>query len=103
MGSLRSYEQRLLQRVEKSIESAFQSKLTIDPKNVENKASSQNRGESSRGGRFGRGRGRGKNSHGRGGRGNFDGRRNDGRVNKWCGICQKNSHDEKVCWNKGNP
>ena len=55
MGSLRSYEQRLLRRIEKSIESVFQSKLTIDLKNVENKVSSQSRDESSRGGRFGMG------------------------------------------------
>jgi len=31
MGSLRSYEQRLLRCIKKSIESAFQSKLTIQP------------------------------------------------------------------------
>ena len=33
MGSLRSYEQRLLRCIEKSIESVFQSKLTIQSNN----------------------------------------------------------------------
>ena len=60
IGSLRSYEQRLLHHIKKFVESIFQYKLTIDPKNVENKVLDQNRGESSRGGRFGKGHGRGK-------------------------------------------
>ncbi|XP_050890235.1 uncharacterized protein LOC127095607 [Lathyrus oleraceus] len=42
MGSLRSYKQRLLQHSEKSIESAFQSKLNIQPNNGENKLPIQN-------------------------------------------------------------
>ncbi|CAJ2638092.1 unnamed protein product [Trifolium pratense] len=44
MGSLRSYEQRLLRRSEKSVESVFQSKLNIQPNNGENKPPTQNRG-----------------------------------------------------------
>jgi transposase InsO family protein len=102
MGSLRSYEQRLLRRGEKSVESAFQSKLNIQPNNGENKPPTQNKGESSRGGRFGRGRGRGRNSRGRG-RGTHGGRWHEGASNKWCGICNSNTHDEKDCWNKGKP
>ncbi|KAK2412543.1 hypothetical protein QL285_047724 [Trifolium repens] len=100
MGSLRFYEQRLLRRSEKSVESAFQSKLNIQPNNGENKPPTQNRGESSRGGRFGRGRGRGRNSRGRG-RGANGGRWHEGASNKWCNICKSNTHDEKDCWNKG--
>ncbi|KAK2398761.1 putative mitochondrial protein [Trifolium repens] len=100
MGSLRSYEQRLLRRSEKSVESAFQSKLNIQPNNGENKPPTQNRGESSRGGRFGRGRGRGRNSRGRGRCAN-GGRWHEGASNKWCNICKSNTHDEKDCWNKG--
>src|SRR3954464_13064157 len=71
MGSLRSYEQRMLRNSEKSIGSAFQSKLNIQSNNGENKPQIQTRGESSRGGRFGRGRGRGRgrNQRGRSGRG----------------------------------
>ncbi|XP_045817143.1 uncharacterized protein LOC123910135 [Trifolium pratense] len=100
MGSLRSYEQRLLRRSEKSVESAFQSKLNIQPNNGENKPPTQNRGESSRDGRFGRGRGRGRNSRGRG-RGANGGRWHEGASNKWCNICKSNTHAEKDCWNKG--
>lgn len=100
MGSLRSYEQRLSRRNEKSVESAFQSKLTIQPNNE--KMMSQNNGESSRGGRFSRGRGRGGNSRGKG-RGTYGGRGHFGGSNKWCGICKKNTHEEKDCWNKGKP
>ncbi|XP_050897830.1 uncharacterized protein LOC127104703 [Lathyrus oleraceus] len=65
MGSLRSYEKTLLRHSEKSIKSAFQSKLNIQPNNGENKPPLQNRDESSRGGRFGRGMDRGRNSRGR--------------------------------------
>jgi predicted amidophosphoribosyltransferase len=100
MGSLRSYEQRLSRRNEKSVESAFQSKLTIQPNG--DKMLSQNNGESSRGGRFARGRGRGGNYRGRG-RGAYGGRGNFGGSNKWCGICKKNTHEEEICWNKGKP
>lgn len=66
MGYLRSHEQRLLRHSEKSVESVFQSKLNIHPNNGENKPPIQNRGESSRGGKFGRGVGKGRNSRGRG-------------------------------------
>ena len=55
MGSLRSYEQRLLRRIEKSIESAFQSKLTIEPNY--DKSLTQNKSSFSRGDSFGFGRG----------------------------------------------
>lgn len=102
MGSLRSYEQRMLRHSEKSIESAFQSKLNIQPNNGENKPQIQTRGESSRGGRFGRGRGRGRNSRGRSGR-SANGRRWNEASNKWCKICNSGTHDEKDCWYKGKP
>lgn len=102
MGSLRSYEQRMLRHSEKSIESAFQSKLNIQPNNGENKPQIQTRGESSRGGRFGRGRGRGRNSRGRSGRSANGGRWNEA-SNKWCKICNSGTHDEKDCWYKGKP
>ena len=98
MGSLRSYEQRLLRRMEKTVENAFQSKLTTQCNN--DKTIKQNNGESSRGGRFGKGRGR--NSRGRG-RGTYGGRGSDEVTNKWCRIRKKSSHEEKDCWNKGKP
>src|SRR3954462_8753495 len=96
MGSLRSYEQRMLRHSEKSIESAFQSKLNIQPNNGENKPQIQTRDESSRGGRFGRGKGRGRNTRGRSGRGAIGGRWNEA-SNKWCKICSSVIHDEKDC------
>ncbi|XP_058760700.1 uncharacterized protein LOC131634032 [Vicia villosa] len=93
MGFLRSYEQRMLRHSEKSIESAFQSKLNIQPNNGENKPQIQTRGESSRGGRFGRGKGRGRNSRGISRRSTNGGRWNEA----------SNTHDEEDCWNKGKP
>ncbi|KAI5417614.1 hypothetical protein KIW84_042290 [Lathyrus oleraceus] len=93
MGSLRSYEQRLLRHSEKSVESVFQSKLNIQPNNGKNKPPIQNRGESSRGGRFGRGMDRGRNSRERGRCAN-DGRWHEGASNKWCKICKKGENDE---------
>lgn len=98
MGSFRSYEQRLSERNENSIESEFQSKVTIQPNNE--KLVLKNNGESYRGGKFARDRGRGENSCERGiygGRGNFGG------LNKWFNICNKNTHEEKECWNKDKP
>jgi len=83
MGSLRSYEQRLLQRIEMSIESVFQSKLIIQSNNDIFG--------------FGRGRGRGRNSCGNG-RGTYGGQRSDEGSNRWCGICERSSHEEKDCW-----
>ena len=72
MGSLKSYEQRLLSHSEKSIDSAFQSQLNIKNSKQPLNAS-QNKGESFRGGKSGRGSGRSWNGRGRGrGRGNFD-------------------------------
>ncbi|KAA8541216.1 hypothetical protein F0562_025177 [Nyssa sinensis] len=67
MGSLKSYEQRLSRRSEKSLESAFQSKLNFSSKNAEKKSSTQeqSKGESSKGGRQGRGRGRNWRGRGR--------------------------------------
>ncbi|KAI5390160.1 hypothetical protein KIW84_075471 [Lathyrus oleraceus] len=60
------------------------------------------RGESSRGGRFGKGMGRGRNSRGRG-RGANGGRWHEGASNKWCKICKSNTYNENDCWNKGKP
>ncbi|KAA8525231.1 hypothetical protein F0562_007086 [Nyssa sinensis] len=56
MGSLKSYEQRLSRHSEKSLESAFQSKLNFSSENAEKKSSTQeqSKGESSKGGRQGR-------------------------------------------------
>ncbi|KAI5424697.1 hypothetical protein KIW84_030761 [Lathyrus oleraceus] len=84
----------------KIVESAFQSKLNIQPNNGENNPPIQNRGESSRGGRFERGLGRGRNSRGRGANG---GRWHEGESNKWCKIYKSNTHNENDCWNKGKP
>ena len=60
-GSLKTYEQRLLRHSEKSVESAFQSKISLNSRNVERKPiSNENRSDSSRGGRIGWGRARGR-------------------------------------------
>ncbi|KAK2987979.1 hypothetical protein RJ640_011242 [Escallonia rubra] len=59
MASLKSYEQRMARHTEKAVESAFQSKLNVGSKSQERKLQNfdQPKGESSRGGRYGRGRG----------------------------------------------
>ena len=68
MGSLKAHERRLARHAEKSVKSAFQSKLNVTPKTNEREPSCnyQRGGDSQRGGRYGRGRGRGRNSRGRG-------------------------------------
>ncbi|OMO65433.1 Reverse transcriptase, RNA-dependent DNA polymerase [Corchorus capsularis] len=75
MGSLKSFEQRLLRHFEKSIESAFQSKVVFKSKSDDKRPSTsfQAKADSSRGGRTNRGRFR--NSRGRG-RGDFGRRPN---------------------------
>ncbi|KAK3035077.1 hypothetical protein RJ639_032579 [Escallonia herrerae] len=101
MASLKSYEQRMARHTEKAVESAFQSKLNVGSKSQERKPQNfdQPKGESSRGGRYGRGRGR---NRGRG-RGNFGRSYNSENNSKPCGVCKKMSHDEKDCWFKGQP
>ncbi|KAK3000462.1 hypothetical protein RJ639_021063 [Escallonia herrerae] len=101
MASLKSYEQRMARHTEKAVESAFQSKLNVGSKSQERKPQNfdQPKGESSRGGRYGRGRGR---NRGRG-RGNFGKSYNSENNSKPYGVCKKMSHDEKDCWLKGQP
>ena len=66
IGSLKAYEQRLLRPFEKLVESAFQSKLSINSRNVERKyTSNENKSDSSRGGRTKRGRVRRRDRKGR--------------------------------------
>ena len=104
-GSLKTYEQRLLRHSEKSVESAFQSKISLNSRNVERKPiSNENRSDSSRGGRTGRGRARGRDGRGRG---RFNHERKftneeNSSIPK-CNICERNSHVEKDCWFKGKP
>ena len=105
MGSLKAYEQRLIQRSEKSVENAFQSKLNMGSRSQEPKQHwhEQERGESFRGGRQGRNsRGRGRSWRGRG-RTNFDERSNERGSFQKCNICKRNGHVEKDCWFKGKP
>ncbi|KAK2965254.1 hypothetical protein RJ640_015752 [Escallonia rubra] len=101
MASLKSYEQRMARHTEKAVESVFQSKLNVGSKSQERKPQNfdQPKGESSRGGRYGRGRGR---NRGRG-RDNFGRSYNSENNSKPCGVCKKMSHDEKDCWFKGQP
>ena len=104
-GSLKTYEQRLLRHSEKSVESAFQSKISLNSRNVERKPiSNENRSDSSRGGRTGRGRARGRDGRGRG---RFSyGRKftnEEGSSFSKCNICKRSSHVEKDCWFKGKP
>lgn len=58
MGSLKSFEQRLSRHSEKAVESAFQSKLSLESRNSDKKpsASMQAKNEPFRGGRTSRGR-----------------------------------------------
>ncbi|XP_059670703.1 uncharacterized protein LOC132316214 [Cornus florida] len=104
MGSIKAFEQRLSKRSEKTIESAFQSKLNVSSRNQEKYPSSfdRSKGESSRGGRHGRGRGRGRNSRGRG-RNNFERSGNIKSTQQNCGICKRSSHVDKDCWFWGKP
>ena len=70
MGSIKSFEERLNRQSEKSIESAFQSKLDVDASKTHGKEASSYdrfRGQNSRGGWNGRGRdtnvrGKGRNN-----------------------------------------
>jgi hypothetical protein len=104
LGSLKSHEQRLERHSEKSIESAFQSKLTINSKNSENKALTyeQGEGDSTRGGRSFRARGRGRSPRGRG-RGSYERKPSVEGSSQRCNICKKSSYVEKDCWFKGKP
>ncbi|KAK3004115.1 hypothetical protein RJ639_018583 [Escallonia herrerae] len=80
IASLKSYEQRLLRHFDKAIESAFQSKVNMNPTNEVKKFSNQEQGRSNqtprssfRGG-FARGRGRNGNERGGFGKGRGRGR-----------------------------
>jgi hypothetical protein len=104
LGSLKSHEQRLERHPEKSIESAFQSKLTVNAKNHEKKALTheQSEGNLFRGGRSFRVRGKGRSPRGRG-RGSYERKPSDKGYLQRCNICKKNSHVEKYCRFKGKP
>jgi hypothetical protein len=104
LGSLKSHEQRLERHSEKSIESAFESKLTVNSKNSENRALTheQSEGDSTRGGRSFRARGRERSSRGRG-RGSYERKPSVEGFSQRCNICRKSSHVEKDCWFKGKP
>ena len=85
MASLKSFEQRLSRHSEKSIESAFQSKLsTGSSKREESPSSNQQRG--------------GRKSRGRGGQ-NSKGKKKDNAT--YCSNCNKPNHTEEECWYKG--
>ncbi|XP_010932018.1 uncharacterized protein [Elaeis guineensis] len=94
-GSLKSSEQKLNRHYKKSIDSAFQSMLDVDSRSIEKRPQ-----ESSRGGRCGRGRKR--NSRGRG-RGSYDRKIEGDNSQKKFRICNRSSHEEKDCWFKGKP
>jgi hypothetical protein len=102
LGSLKSHEQRLERHSEKSIESTFQSKLTINSKNYEKRALTheQGEGDSTRGGKSFRARER--SPRGRGG-GSYERKPSVEGSSQRCNICKKNSHVEKDCWFKGKP
>jgi transposase InsO family protein len=110
MGSLKAYEQRLARRSEKSIESAFQSKLNLGSKNQDKEITSSEKQnfQSFRGGRHGRGRGRGRSGSFRGrGRGNdenrgsCDSKSNDASTSRRCYHCDRAGHIAKDCWFMG--
>ena len=99
MGSLESHEERLNRQNEKSIESAFQSKLKIVSQ-ASSSSQEHNKPQPFRGGMHGRGRGR--NMRGRG-RANFQRVNNDDSSHLKCNICKRSSHVENDCWFKGKP
>ena len=77
MGSIKSFEERLNRQSEKSIESAFQSKLNVGTSKTHGKEASsydQFRGKNSKGGWNGRGR---DTNVRRRGRNNFQRKEND--------------------------
>ncbi|XP_019223363.1 PREDICTED: uncharacterized protein LOC109205142 [Nicotiana attenuata] len=82
MASLQAHEQRLLRHSEKSIESALQSKLNV---------STKSQGESSKGGKSGRG----------GGRNQLENSSNNSQQKY--GICKRSNHVDKDCWFQGKP
>ncbi|XP_028088668.1 uncharacterized protein LOC114289200 [Camellia sinensis] len=92
MGSIKTFEQSLSRQSEKSIESAFQSKLNVSTSNSQ-----------------GRGRGGGKNATGRvrnargRGRSNFQRKENEESTQQKCGICNRSNHVDKDCWFRGKP
>ncbi|GMP68220.1 hypothetical protein CsSME_00027903 [Camellia sinensis var. sinensis] len=92
MGSIKAFEQRLSRQSEKSIESAFQSKLNVSTSN------SQGRGRG--GGRNATGRVR--NARGRG-RSNFQRNENEESTQQKCGICNRSNHVDKDCWFREKP
>ena len=103
MGSIKSFKERLIRQSEKTIESAFQSKLNVDTSKIHGKdASSYNRfrRQNSRGGW--NVRGRDTNVRGRG-RNNFQRKGNDESTQQRCGICNRSIHVDKDCWFKEKP
>ncbi|KAL5727667.1 hypothetical protein ACHQM5_000836 [Ranunculus cassubicifolius] len=98
MGSIKAFKQRLNLRSEKSVESAFQSKLNVGSRNQEKNSSEESfRGRRNTRGRGGYARGRGR------GRSNFTRQSNEESTQQRCRICQRKSHDEKDCWFRGKP
>jgi hypothetical protein len=97
LGSLKSHKKRLERHSEKSIERAFQSKLTVNSKNSKNRTLSyeQGEGDSPRGGISFRARGRG--------RGSYERKLSVEDSSQRCNICKKSSHVEKDCCFKGKP
>ncbi|XP_028102621.1 uncharacterized protein LOC114301857 [Camellia sinensis] len=90
MGSIKTFEQWLSRRSEKSIESAFQSKLNVSTSNSQ-------------------GRGRGRNANGRArnvrgrGRSNFQRKENEESTQQKGEIYNQSSHVDKHCWFKEKP
>ncbi|KAK3021680.1 hypothetical protein RJ639_047104 [Escallonia herrerae] len=115
MASLKSYEQRLLRHFKKAIESAFQSKVNMNPTNEVNKFSNQERGRSNQTPRssfrgvFATGRGRYRNERGGFGKGtirgknHFDRNSNGEGSSRKCHIREKDNHSAKDCWFKEKP
>ena len=103
MGSIKSFEERLNRQSEKSIESAFQSKLNVGTSKTHGKEASSYdrfRGQNSRGGW--NGRRRDTNIRGRW-RKKFQRKGNDESAQQRCGICNRSSHVDKDCWFKEKP
>ncbi|XP_026417131.1 uncharacterized protein LOC113312607 [Papaver somniferum] len=94
-AQLKVYEERVPRHSEKSIESAFQSKMNLDTKNSAMKKNVYKGGSSSN---F-----KGKGNWNKGGESSNNYQKSDSQQVSKCNFCKKNGHLEKNCWNKGKP
>ena len=92
---------RLSKQTEKSLESAFQSKLNVSGSKTQGSSWNFNQSEGGkRKGKFDNAKGGGKNNFHKK---NFQRQENEESTQRKCKICNRSSHVEKDCWFKGKP